>query len=204
MRGPQRPDDVICNRHTNGHVGHVLPCRPKGRINEPVHVAQGFPLRVTLFIFNRHTRCRGHLKLQRSGNIGRKFQHCGVVKGLLSLEQISEHLSKSLHCAGIAAGQAITSVLAFQQSRKLGDVDGDPPRLVFCQHLGLHRFGFAVSRIDVGQNGVAVLMASLVVSTPRAPAASPAVRRFFNPAPSLKSVLAFSTSPVGTDYRALL
>jgi hypothetical protein len=39
------------------------------------------------------------------------------------------------------------SVVAFQQSRRLGDVDGDAPRLVRRQHLRLQRFGFAVARI---------------------------------------------------------
>jgi hypothetical protein len=36
-----------------------------------------------------------------------------------------------------------------KQIRQPRDVDGDPPRFVFRQHLGLQRFGFAVTGIDV-------------------------------------------------------
>jgi hypothetical protein len=42
-----------------------------------------------------------------------------------------------------------TLVIAFQPSRQLGDVDGDPPRLVRSQRLGLQRFGLGFPRIDV-------------------------------------------------------
>jgi hypothetical protein len=37
-----------------------------------------------------------------------------------------------------------------KQLRQPRDVDGDRPRLVFRQHLGLQRFGFAFSGVDVG------------------------------------------------------
>jgi hypothetical protein len=36
-----------------------------------------------------------------------------------------------------------------KQLRQPRDVDGDAPRLVLRQHLGLQRFGFTVSGIDV-------------------------------------------------------
>ena len=44
-----------------------------------------------------------------------------------------------------------TSVLALQQVRQLGDVDGNPSCLVRRQHLGLHRFGFVRSAVEVGE-----------------------------------------------------
>jgi hypothetical protein len=41
-------------------------------------------------------------------------------------------------------------------TRQLRDIEGNPPRLVFRQHLRLQRFGFAVSRVHVDELPVGV------------------------------------------------
>jgi hypothetical protein len=40
---------------------------------------------------------------------------------------------------------------SFATSAPVCDADGDPPRLVRRQHLGLQRFSFVLPRIDVHQ-----------------------------------------------------